>query len=754
MPEYLSPGVYVEETSFRSRAIEGVSTSTAGFVGPTSRGPIDGPPTLVTSFAEYQRSFGGLEDLTLGAVTQTHYLAHAVRAFFDNGGSRLYIARVFAGNAGADGCATSTLFKARSPGRCGNGRITLSPFFTPAAASALERAPAGTTARQRQEQAAQYYELVGKSGPFDLSEKRTLAISNGGGTTNVTLVQGKPEVSAAYQAPTDDVRLQVRIGGAATTSILIPKSTVLGKAVEIINTELVGGYARSADSSKLIVGSERLSVPIEILTAALGFPANTKAVPGIEQLKQTSVEELDAVLKWIVPSVGISVTRGKEGAIVFRSPTEFSVTGPAATVLNLPEGGKSTAVQSKSFLYWNKGADGTWSPIGHSASIAPVSDLDFVTLNVVTEDRDGFARSYSDVGLQPEHPRWIGNVLAEKPSRKSDAVDQHYFFCAPSGQTAASLVDQLLAIDGKSAKVIPLSGGADGAVPGLSQYESALARLARVEEISIVAAPGASVLSDGPAIQAALITHAEARRAYRIAVLDSNAGDSIEEIRNRRSLIDSKYAALYFPWVVVANPLARPEDSSKPKEIALPPSGAVCGVYARSDVERGVHKAPANEVLRNVLRLETDISFGEQEVLNPIGVNCLRFFPDRGNRIWGARTASSDSEWKYVNVRRYFNYLERSIDVGTQWVVFEPNGEHLWADIRDSISSFLRNEWRKGALLGSDPKDAFFVRCDRSTMDQNDLDNGRLVVLIGVAVVKPAEFVIFRIGQKTAAARS
>jgi len=217
-----------------------------------------------------------------------------------------------------------------------------------------------------------------------------------------------------------------------------------------------------------------------------------------------------------------------------------------------------------------------------------------------------------------------------------------------------------------------------------------------------------------------------------------------------RGLIDSRYAAVYYPWVVVPNPLARPGREDIPRELALPPSGFVCGIYARNDVERGVWKAPANEVVRGALRFELDINFAQQEMLNPIGVNCLRYLSGRGFRVWGARLASSDPEWKYVNVRRYFNYLESSIDRGTQWAVFEPNGERLWANVRQTISDFLYNEWRNGALLGTKTEEAYFVRCDRSTMTQNDLDNGRLVCLIGVAVIKPAEFVIFRIGQKTA----
>jgi phage tail sheath protein FI len=302
--------------------------------------------------------------------------------------------------------------------------------------------------------------------------------------------------------------------------------------------------------------------------------------------------------------------------------------------------------------------------------------------------------------------------------------------------------------------VIGLGGGSDGSAPQQIHYEAGLRQLAQVEDISIVAAPGESAYSDHQGIQGALISHCERRRAYRIAVLDAKPGILGSEVRAEKARIDSTYAALYYPWVVVSNPLARPGDESIPREIALPPSGFVSGIYARNDVQRGVFKAPANEVVQGALRYDIDVNFAQQEVLNPLGINCLRFFPGRGNRVWGARTTSSDPEWKYVNVRRYFAYLERSIDVGTQWAVFEPNGERLWANIRDTISSFLTSEWRSGALLGESPREAFFVRCDRSTMDQNDLDNGRLVCLVGVAVVKPAEFVIFRVGQKTADARS
>jgi phage tail sheath protein FI len=276
-----------------------------------------------------------------------------------------------------------------------------------------------------------------------------------------------------------------------------------------------------------------------------------------------------------------------------------------------------------------------------------------------------------------------------------------------------------------------------------------------LEDISIIAAPGASDMdaTTAASVNQKLIGSAETRRAYRIAILDTPPNQELDAVRALKGKIDSKYAALYYPWIMTANPVAS-TDPQKPSMIPLPPSGFVAGIYARSDIQRGVFKAPANETVTGALALQKDVRFGEQEVLNPLGVNCIRTLPNRGIRVWGARTLSSDPEWKYVNIRRYFLYLEASIDRGSQWAVFEPNGELLWANVRTTISDFLYNEWVNGALLGATPKEAFFVRCDRSTMSQNDLDNGRLVCLIGVAALKPAEFVIFRIGQKTADARN
>jgi len=314
--------------------------------------------------------------------------------------------------------------------------------------------------------------------------------------------------------------------------------------------------------------------------------------------------------------------------------------------------------------------------------------------------------------------------------------------------------------DDRSVEVL-LDGGDDGVRPTAEAYhgeedpatnaKTGLTAFEDLDDISIVAAPGSTYgLENGyrsaaQAITSSLISHAE-RMRYRIAVLDSGDGQSVGDVRRFRAKFDSSYAALYYPWVRTLDPVTN-------TEIHLPPSGFVAGIYARNDINRAVYKAPANEVVNLALGFEKLLNKAQQEVLNPEGVNCFRFFEGRGFRLWGARTISSDPEWKYVNLRRYFAYLEHSIDKGTQFAVFEPNGDALWANVRRTIEDFLLNEWQSGALLGDKPEKAYFVRCDRSTMTQNDLDNGRLICLIGVAPLRPAEFVIFRIGQFTADAK-
>lgn len=599
MPEYLAPGVYVEETSFRSKSIEGVSTSTTAFIGPTLKGPVmprnaserwNATPELLTSFSDFERIYGGYESLTFGSTTTVNYLAHAVQAYFNNGGARLYVGRLYKGAlthaasavvaqviAGATG---EIRLRARFPGSYFNSvTVSVQPLFTPTSAAALPNLPADTVLRV---------------------------------------------VDAAQ---------------ASFTAAQFVKDGVTWKKRATAADPLTDSVAADFTGNKLF----------QIVSAV------------------------------------VTVSH-KNGDTLWTDTVSFVRTAPDFI------GSELADVQSK-----------------RSTDLTLPVALSFGTAAALTT---------------------------------ADALDK----------LARGLLGNFVSADAPAPTRVPLGtvAGTDGDAPDGTEATVALNYLLGMEDISIVGAPGLSHITS---VQGALIAHADKRRSYRIAVLDAAPNQLVSEVRTARGLIDSTHAALYYPWVVVTNPLASPRNT-EPAEITVPPSGFVAGIYARTDVERGVWKSPANEVVRGALRFEREVSFPEQEVLNPIGVNCLRTLPGRGLRVWGARTASSDPEWKYVSVRRYFNYLEASIDRSTQWAVFEPNGERLWDNVRNSVADFLFNEWKQGALLGLKPDEAFFVRCDRTTMNQNDLDNGRLVCLIGVAVVKPAEFVVFRIGQKTAEAKA
>lgn len=276
------------------------------------------------------------------------------------------------------------------------------------------------------------------------------------------------------------------------------------------------------------------------------------------------------------------------------------------------------------------------------------------------------------------------------------------------------------------------------------------AGLESIDEVTMLCVPdlmsayqqGSIDLDAVKAVQLGMIAHCE-QMGDRMAILDPPPGLNAQQIKEWRveaAGYDSAFATLYWPWVKTPDPLTG-------RMTFMPPSGHVAGIWGRNDDSRGVHKAPANEVVRGAVSLELQLTKNEHDLLNPVGINCLRSFPGRGIRVWGARTLSSDPAWRYVNIRRFFNYLEETILTGTNWAVFEPNDEALWARLRRTISAFLVNEWRKGALFGSTPDEAFFVKCDRETNPSEGIDAGQVVCLVGVAPVKPAEFVIFRLAQ-------
>ena len=635
MAEYLAPGVYIEETSFRAKSIEGVSTSTAAFVGPTRFGPVDGTPELLTSFADFERIYGGLERLEY-ADRMHNYVAHAVRNFFEEGGRRLYVARVYKPSENGEfaGCAEAEVPGAGSP-------------------------PAGGV---------------------------TIRARHPGEAGNGTLT------------------FQFRLG-----------PNILGEA--------------PADPD------DPNSDPVPVLRGARNW---------------------DVV--WVGDSAASPPDRG---TFYWIERILDDDTGRYTFRLRADEPGEEP--ESPRLV----------------DSLTPGTDVVRVlTVDVTYTPEQGLGElAWTDLALHPEHPASLFKQFpAEPPTRSTELYVPLVF--ATDSKSGAAVAESLLALaslvdsetpvrdflvneaasDAARSCRILLKGGSDGDRPGFKEYDgdsgevtgrkSGLRALEDIDDISMVAAPGStygwagSYKSDADAITRLLISHAE-RMRYRIAVLDPPNGQVVSEVREYRGKLDSTHAALYYPWIRILDPVTE-------EEINLPPSGFVTGIFARNDTDHGVHKAPANEVVRSAVGLEVILNKGQQDVLNPAGVNCFRFFEGQGIRLWGARLISSDPEWKYVNLRRYFAYLEHSIEKSTQWVVFMNNTPSLWEKVTRTVEDFLFNEWKSQRLMGAKPAEAYFVRCDRSTMTQNDIDNGRLICLIGVAPVRQAEFVIFRIGQWTA----
>lgn len=458
-------------------------------------------------------------------------------------------------------------------------------------------------------------------------------------------------------------------------------------------------------------------------------------------------------IAYVNPAFGgaVQVTRAKKGALVevITSGTP-PVGNDPLTLANMAEIDIDATDGRQLF---RRGA-GTFTP-------AATDIIQLVEASVIVRVDADRVDAYNELGLVNGQTRYIGRILD-----RDDPEDEAAVLWLDWDATLATGTDKaanlLIALQANTNK--RLAGGHDGVIASpddllghvadpddITRKATGLEALGEIDDIAIVALPDGGAYDDEVNALAAadrLIGHAE-RLRYRIAVVDGRPNSSMTEIRRFRGQFDSKYAALYHPWVEILDPMQRAAQGAPPRRLLLPPSGFVTGIYARNDIQRGVHKAPANEVVLGLTKFELNINKARQDVLNPEGINALRFMEGRGNRVWGARTLSSDPEWKYVNVRRLFIYVEHSIDKSTQWAVFEPNNERLWRNIRQTVEDFLLTLWSDGALIGEKPEKAYFVHCDRTTMTQNDLDNGRLICLIGIAPTKPAEYVIFRIGQWT-----
>jgi phage tail sheath protein FI len=754
MPEYLSPGVYVEEIDAGPKPIEGVSTSTAGAVGVTAFGPDDGKPVLITSFADYVRVFGGaveVDEVVKSKWSDDPQLGEfwtfplAIKGFFDNGGQRIYVRRVVSKGAKA---AKVTM---------GQGVIAVIVTDTAAGSTVLKLSS-----------------LIG--------------ISKG---TQLTLVVGGVETAVTvsdYDSAAQTVTLTQPLAPATSVKAqrdFVVVATTAGPGSVAIEADSVGAWGKD-----LSIRAEPMDAGSFALLADPGIATNTAVTTSVaadvvsdDKFDVLSATGLVAGDRIYVDGKAFEITAVAGTKITVAQPAQAWTTGMSVIRVRLSApanpAGNTLFVWGASSLYKNglveiedlvartRSYQLISSVAGNTVTLAnPINFKLWEGQRIRLIEARFTARYKPKEG--PEQVEVISNVRLKEAepqdpmhiSKRLGALSRFVELAAGATVDIGTLATFPLALSTapvKPAQWMKLEDGSDDygtlapdafvGVDGGPGKRTGIQALEDIDEISIVVAP--SMWSS--LIQNALIQQCEILK-YRFAILDPRpvnpaSLDAIGDIRAFREGFDTKYAALYFPRIQVRDPFAG-------RTIGLGPSGHMAGLYARVDVERGVHKAPANEVIRGIdiangfHGLEDEITRREQDMLNPKGINALRFFPDRGTRVWGARTLSSDGSWKYINVRRIFIWVERSIDVGTQWVVFEPNDEKTWARVRQTITNFLTTVWRSGALFGTKAEEAFFVRCDRTTMTEDDINNGRLIVAIGIAPVKPAEFVIFRIQQK------
>ncbi|MFE9006488.1 phage tail sheath family protein [Streptomyces sp. NPDC007875] len=748
MAEYLSPGVYIEEIDAGPRPIAGVSTSTAGMAGVTVRGLYTGKPKLVTNFLEFQNTFGGFlrEPDPLIRDTWANDPAEggrwwlfplAVKGFFDNGGQRLYIKRVASRQASPSSGVLGHGLVSPVAGDAAKGatRLELGHLIGFSGVGQQIQIFRGDDQQSIHTAGVAAYDATARRIELDAQLPAEVRAGRGDyvqiGTRNA---EETLEFAAVSPGSWGDA-VQVRIQPMASAALPVLPDPQEGA---LFVTRLAADAA--ADSETVEVTAVTGLDPDEL-------PPDVWVQIGSSRFKVQLSQPADGKVTLTLPS-GAAHEAWRSGLLVRRVRRGTTSAGPTLRIGGASRLYEGAVVQLD---------DGTHLTIRTVESIA----ADVVTLdgNVpgTLFETDRLQLVEAQVDARFTDPSGVVETETHRNLRLT-------------GDTAANLVTTL-AVRSRLVRATALGalstdptkfplpavgswltlGGGDDAYGSLSVADfvgedggsgkrTGITALEDIDEVAVCAVPG---MWSGT-VESALVTHCELLRD-RFAILDPQDGLDIEGVQAFRERFDTKYAALYHPWLVT-------RDLSAGRDVEVPPSGHMAGIYARVDVERGVHKAPANAVIRGIRLTDgiaQDITKRHQDVLNPKGINALRFFPGLGHRVWGARTLSSDSSWKYVNVRRLFLYLEESIEEGTQWVVFEPNDEALWSLVRQTVTNFLTTVWRSGALAGTTADEAFFVACDRTTMTEDDLANGRLICAIGVAPVFPAEFVIFRIQQKT-----
>lgn len=842
MPDYLTPGVYVEEIELGPPPITGVSTSIPGFVGRTQMGPTSGLPQLITSYSDFARMFGSFLPASADPTDTTTFLAYAVNGFFQNGGQILYVQRIVGAGAGPssrdlndaviDGGAAYFLTQPAQPVPPTMDRVTL------VSARFISRGTQITLSEQ--------------TGAGVVSDVATVQEVDGDGVTFTAPVAQRYTAAAVVKVPapagyTPQTALTLTAlnpgtwgqnvvvtatPSSRTSAVVLPVHAQL----QAMAVPLTLASAMADDTHAVI--NEHASVLLLREGDTLIFRDNATPAGGPGEAATIAAGGIDTTTNTITLAAALSHTYdpASGGAVALQDPPALRIASDAAATPDVQVTVATTAGLATGQTVQIQGGGGALTgdvqainpgnvlslqlsaPFAPTDSVsawgvvslqgAPANQLDLsgaanLSPGDIVEFTDtASARTYGTVsGVTGNTVAFTGPVPTALASGSSvrtvdfdltirltstnpttgivSVVQQEIYrflnFASASPNNVVTRISEQSALvsaaspatanpapQGYPTTIDPnsftasanLAGGSDGGAPTTDDYigdpaagpgqRTGIQALQDVDEIAIVAAPG---MAD-PDVHAALIDQCELLK-YRFAVIEAPRGSTIPQVEAYRNRFDTRYAAIYYPWITIHDSLTGSDG------LVAPPSGYVAGVYARVDNSRGVHKAPANEVLAAITGLELSLTAGEQGVLNvPRNINVIRDFrsSQRGIRIWGARCITSETDWKYVNVRRLFIYLEHSLDQGTQWVVFEPNDEPLWARARQSVTAFLTRVWRDGALMGATADQAFYVHCDRTTMTQDDIDNGRLIMVIGVAPVYPAEFVIIRIGQQTAGA--
>ena len=820
--EYLAPGVYVEEVSSGNKPIEGASTSTAGMVGVTQRGPVN-TPTLVTSFGEFSRVFGGLLDHRTFTENRDA-LPYAVQGFFTNGGQRLYVSRIIgpaASFARTDLYAEPVTLAARSTlaARAAAGSNSLLLLGSPG----LANLSADDELLLIDDVRSEYVSLSGAATAVGIQLNAPLseavAAAAAVATQTVTpgdeftpsddmLAGGTLQMADAdiAQLSANEVLMLSDTGNPAITefvTITADNSADFNEGTLLFNhplaTTLITRVNLTDDDDTTLSVAAAQGDTLLALTSSVGFAAQSVVQIAGATLRLVIATTHSVALSSALTashSAGVAVQKqlpllqvvaryqglwgnSLRARVRHSSMLETSVRNPAAigdtlvvldALFGLSAGSYIGFYQGGGLLQTlqvasinrasNEVAFSTPLTVALPAGCVALSLEYDLIIERLDNGKVAEAEVFEKLGMHPSHnrygPKVVGSFNRASAEASVSGESQLVRLVDLTFNEDGSAIDALLPnraslLSGAAARIFA-TGTDDLANIDDAVYignfaddpddRSGIQSLENEESISMVAVPGRTDVS----LQNALLNHCEKMR-YRFAVLETPRDSNLKAATSHRQNFDTTRGAIYYPWLVVGDSFGEKGDL-----LRITPSGHVMGIYARTDTTRGVWKAPANEVVRGILQFETALTKGEQDMLNPIGINAFRDFrtANRGMRLWGARTLSSDPEWKYINVRRLFLFLEQSIERGMQFAVFEPNTEMLWATVKQSISNFLIGIWRSGGLEGVKQEEAFFVNVGYNlTMTQTDIDNGRLIVEVGVAPVKPAEFVIIRISQKT-----